>query len=163
MNMSLQLVMTARQELIQELGLKGEFFESVLIRTEKALKKRRAQKGLKLICSISDSTNYRGVIDLLLGLCSREWDIHMQSFYDRSGPAMRDMATPEVIDQVDRVLAGVVSELYALYRAYEAEDWKAKEDPTTSEYDEVTREGLRWFIGPHLPAPPLNFAAVRAT
>jgi hypothetical protein len=141
-----------RQTLLQELGLKSSYFESVLVRTEQRLSERRYQRGLKLLKSLSDGSGYRGVIDLLLALCSPAWAAEIRAYYRGRGQRLVEYVEWPIVDAIDQVLAQVVVELGKLYAAYEQLGWKA--GLATVEYDEVTREGLAWFVGPKLPAPP---------
>jgi hypothetical protein len=141
-----------RLTLLQQLGLKSDLFENVLVRTERLLQQRRYQRGLKLLKGIAEDTNYNGVIDMLLGLCSPAWDAEIQAYYENRGLRLVQYVTWDDLDGMDQVMAQVVIELSKLYAAYEELGWKAGSE--TVEYDEVTREGLPWFVGPKLPAPP---------
>ena len=159
MQLVMQMNLQQRLTLLQELGLKSEYFENVLVRTEQRLSERRGQRGLKLLRAISDGADYRGVIDLLLALCSPVWAREIQAFYAGRGTRIVEYVDWAVIDELDRVLAQVVVELARLYAAYEELGWR--EGQAAPEYDEVTRAGLAWFVGPRLPAPP-QCAAVNA-
>jgi len=161
MQMMMQMNLRQRLTLLQELGLKSDLFENVLVRTEHLLQQRRYQRGLKLLKGISDKADYRGVIDLLLALCSPVWAREIQAYYNGRGQRLVKYVPWETIDAIDQVLVQVVVELAALYRAYEELGWRVG-DAATFEYDEVTRTGLAWFVGPRLPAPPVQLGAACA-
>lgn len=160
MQLVLRMNLQQRLTLLQELGLKSDLFENVLVRTERLLQQRRYQRGLKLLKGIAEDTNYNGVIDMLLGLCSPAWDVEIQAYYEGRGLRLVEYVPWEDLDAMDQIMVQVVVELGQLYAAYEELGWKAGRE--AAEYDEVTRQGLSWFVGPRLPAPPLERVAVIA-
>jgi hypothetical protein len=152
MQLVLRMNLQQRLTLLQELGLKSDLFENVLVRTERLLQQRRYQRGLKLLKGIAEDVHYNGVIDMLLGLCSPAWDAEIQAYYEGRELRLVEYVPWDDLDAMDQIMAQVVVELGRLYAAYEELGWKAGQ--AAPEYDEVTRQGLPWFVGPKLPTPP---------
>jgi hypothetical protein len=158
--MLMQLNMVMRQTLLLELGLRSEYFENCLVRTEALLQKSKYQKGLKLVRRLPSADEYRGVIDFLLGLFSPEWDQQIKGFYHHRGQRMIRYVEWETIDEVDQVVATALKELTRLYEMYRREGWKEVTEEGVDnfdgaeEYEELTRAAIKLFVQPHVPLPP---------
>lgn len=156
----LQMNIEQRQALLQQLGLKSEFFGSVLVRTEALLKKSRYQRGLNLVRNALDVSDYRSVLDYLLAVISPSWNERIRAFY--RGEVGRIVLTEEwaTIDALDQVLEHAVRELAALYAAYCSLGWR--EGHAAPEFDDLTVSGVRMFLQPRVPvADPVSVARTR--
>ena len=130
MQMRMMMNMTQRAELLQELGLVGEQFDSTLVRTERMLKKKRCQKSLRLVhgvCTAMEERGkaYRGVIDFLVAMSSPQWELLVQNYYlDESSGRLNQTHDWETIDQVDHVLCAILRGLMDIYRHREELEWQ---------------------------------------
>ena len=122
------------------LELSSEYFESVLVRTEAALRKHGpAARAIELIAG-----DYESVMDCLLGSCSPEWGKEIAAYYRGEGPQMIEGHSAEVIAAVDHALVPVVK---GLSRAIaEIGEW-----PDDVYYRDVLRGALRELVS--VPRP----------
>jgi hypothetical protein len=138
--MNLTLTHTITTRVIQ-----SEYFESVLPRTERALKKSKT--ACKRLWPWAD--DYRSLMDCLLGVCSGDWDREIAAYYDDRSGQMRECYTTESIAAIDNALEKAVQELASL-RSWPDDDW----------HHNLLREALRTFIV--LPSTAHDFAAESA-
>jgi len=162
MQMQMMMNMTCRAELLMELGLASDLFESALVRTEELLKKRRYQRGLRLVhgaCATMEERGeeYRGVIDFLVALSSPQWKDIIQDYYVNESGRLIQTYDWETIEQMDHAICALLHGLEGLFRNREELEW-AGEDVDDGFWDDTIAALIRNQMMDLMPAPQIQVA-----
>lgn len=111
--MELRFVMNVRmhQTMVQELGLKSDYFETFLIKTERFLRTNKGQRALTYLKKEISKHHYRGVVDAVLAVASPSWRKHVLHYYEHGGAKLGHAVTYAQIEEIDKTLFDLLREL----------------------------------------------------
>jgi hypothetical protein len=115
--------LSQRLSLVQKLGLESDYLESCFVRAETMLRSGDYQRPLVLVRGILPEDGYRSVLDYLAAVFVPSLIPAIRAYYDNDGERLIDMASWDLIEQIDRCLVDALEELKMLYTELSMQRW----------------------------------------